>query len=80
MRLRGVEPPRPVRVTRPSTLRVYQFRHRRVLGQSSGRLTSEPLAERRIVRVRTLVETVRGGRYSPEHVFDQAKSPRGARV
>ncbi len=29
VRLRGVEPPRPVRVTRPSTLRVYQFRHRR---------------------------------------------------
>jgi hypothetical protein len=30
MRLRGVEPPRPVRVTRPSTLRVYQFRHSRL--------------------------------------------------
>jgi hypothetical protein len=29
MRLRGVEPPRPVRATRPSTLRVYQFRHSR---------------------------------------------------
>jgi hypothetical protein len=30
VRLRGVEPPRPVRVTRPSTLRVYQFRHSRL--------------------------------------------------
>ena len=29
MRLRGVEPPRPFRATRPSTLRVYQFRHSR---------------------------------------------------
>jgi hypothetical protein len=29
MRLRGVEPPRTLRSTRPSTLRVYQFRHRR---------------------------------------------------
>src|SRR5262245_50709424 len=30
MRWRGLEPPRPVRATRPSTLRVYQFRHQRV--------------------------------------------------
>ena len=30
MRLNGVEPSRPVRDTRPSTLRVYQFRHSRV--------------------------------------------------
>ena len=30
MRLRGVEPPRTFRSTRPSTLRVYQFRHSRV--------------------------------------------------
>ena len=29
MRLNGVEPSRPVRGTRPSTLRVYQFRHSR---------------------------------------------------
>ena len=29
MRWRGLEPPRPNRVTRPSTLRVYQFRHQR---------------------------------------------------
>src|SRR6266576_1504557 len=29
VRPRGFEPPRPIRVTRPSTLRVYQFRHRR---------------------------------------------------
>src|SRR4051794_27539024 len=30
MRPRGLEPPRPLQATRPSTLRVYQFRHRRV--------------------------------------------------
>ncbi|MDX6632024.1 MAG: site-specific recombinase [Solirubrobacterales bacterium] len=30
VRLRGVEPPRTFRSTRPSTLRVYQFRHRRL--------------------------------------------------
>jgi AraC-like DNA-binding protein len=30
MRPRGFEPPRAIRPTRPSTLRVYQFRHRRV--------------------------------------------------
>src|SRR5690242_4104090 len=29
MRWRGLEPPRPIRATRPSTLRVYQFRHQR---------------------------------------------------
>src|SRR5438034_6491097 len=29
MRWRGLEPPRPARGTRPSTLRVYQFRHQR---------------------------------------------------
>ena len=34
MRWRGLEPPRPVRATRPSTLRVYQFRHQRVTGAS----------------------------------------------
>jgi hypothetical protein len=35
MRPRGLEPPRTNRSTRPSTLRVYQFRHRRVGGQYS---------------------------------------------
>ena len=30
MRWRGLEPPRPIQATRPSTLRVYQFRHQRV--------------------------------------------------
>jgi phosphate transport system ATP-binding protein len=29
MRRRGLEPPRAIQLTRPSTLRVYQFRHRR---------------------------------------------------
>ena len=37
MRLRGVEPPRPVRATRPSTLRVYQFRHSRLRGVDDSR-------------------------------------------
>src|SRR5215213_4042674 len=32
MRRRGLEPPRGNCPTRPSTLRVYQFRHRRVTG------------------------------------------------
>src|SRR5215218_250702 len=32
MRWRGLEPPRPARGTRPSTLRVYQFRHQRAQG------------------------------------------------
>ena len=48
MRWRGLEPPRPVRATRPSTLRVYQFRHQRVDGRivaATRRLTpSEALA------------------------------------
>ena len=35
MRWRGLEPPRPVRATRPSTLRVYQFRHQRGTTDSS---------------------------------------------
>ena len=33
MRPRGLEPPRTLGSTRPSTLRVYQFRHRRVGGE-----------------------------------------------
>jgi hypothetical protein len=74
VRLRGVEPPRPVRATRPSTLRVYQFRHRRegwtmivALGGSSRRCRGGS------VRRRTLLETVRGARYSHERVFAQEK-------
>ena len=35
MRLNGVEPSRPVRGTRPSTLRVYQFRHSRLWASDS---------------------------------------------
>ena len=35
VRPRGLEPPRTIQSTRPSTLRVYQFRHRRVGGQYS---------------------------------------------
>jgi hypothetical protein len=35
VRPRGLEPPRTLQSTRPSTLRVYQFRHRRVGGQYS---------------------------------------------
>ena len=38
MRWRGLEPPRPVRATRPSTLRVYQFRHQR----GDGRIVAAP--------------------------------------
>ena len=37
MRWRGLEPPRPKRVTRPSTLRVYQFRHQRALATTQSR-------------------------------------------
>ena len=37
MRWRGLEPPRPNRVTRPSTLRVYQFRHQRALATRESR-------------------------------------------
>jgi hypothetical protein len=33
VRPRGLEPPRAIRPTRPSTLRVYQFRHRRVVAK-----------------------------------------------
>ena len=33
VRPRGLEPPRTIQSTRPSTLRVYQFRHRRLGGQ-----------------------------------------------
>src|SRR3954449_7754630 len=42
MRRRGLEPPRGNCPTRPSTLRVYQFRHRRVTGGSehSGRVVA----------------------------------------
>ncbi len=40
MRWRGLEPPRPNRVTRPSTLRVYQFRHQRALATRQSRAES----------------------------------------
>jgi hypothetical protein len=33
MRSSGLEPPRTIRSTRPSTLRVYQFRHERRAGE-----------------------------------------------
>jgi hypothetical protein len=33
MRPSGLEPPRTIRSTRPSTLRVYQFRHERRAGE-----------------------------------------------
>ena len=66
MRLRGVEPPRPVRATRPSTLRVYQFRHSRLRAVDDSRREPPGSTEAgAIVRVRTLLATVRGGRYSP---------------
>jgi hypothetical protein len=35
MRPSGLEPPRTIQSTRPSTLRVYQFRHRRKGGEYS---------------------------------------------
>ena len=35
MRSSGLEPPRTIRSTRPSTLRVYQFRHERRAGEYS---------------------------------------------
>jgi integrase len=37
MRRRGLEPPRAIQPTRPSTLRVYQFRHRRRWSAARGR-------------------------------------------
>jgi Berberine and berberine like len=37
MRRRGLEPPRAIQPTRPSTLRVYQFRHRRRWGRGACR-------------------------------------------
>ena len=45
MRRRGLEPPRGNPPTRPSTLRVYQFRHRRGSGgeYTPGRIPSDRL-------------------------------------
>ena len=60
MRLNGVEPSRPVRDTRPSTLRVYQFRHSRSRGDDSRCLGIPGL----------LVAGIRAGRYSCEQVFE----------
>jgi hypothetical protein len=61
MRLNGVEPSRPVRDTRPSTLRVYQFRHSRSRGDDSRCLGIPGL----------LVAGIRAGRYSCEQVFER---------
>src|SRR5271155_5906902 len=63
MRPSGLEPPRTVKSTRPSTLRVYQFRHGRRVGEYS--LAPRPVAacpprcalypSRRVATVRTHV-------------------------
>jgi hypothetical protein len=50
MRSSGLEPPRAVKPTRPSTLRVYQFRHERRGGEYSQR---PALEARRLRRWRT---------------------------
>src|SRR4051812_286839 len=46
MRWRGLEPPRGINPTRPSTLRVYQFRHQRaaaiLAAARRNRLAAEP--------------------------------------
>ena len=63
MRRRGLEPPRAIKPTRPSTLRVYQFRHRRVRGAEYSRVAPEGTG-----RVGAL-ESVGGLRYRSEHMF-----------
>src|SRR5437764_15436609 len=76
VRPRGLEPPRELSPTRPSTLRVYQFRHRR----------GAPVYPWGLVALcggQDLV-SVREPRYISEHVFDvpgdQAKRARSGRM
>ncbi len=68
MRLNGVEPSRAVKPTRPSTLRVYQFRHSRLRGDDS-RCSADP---------GLLVASVRGARYGCEQVFERFETRRVA--
>ncbi len=49
VRWRGLEPPRPIQATRPSTLRVYQFRHQR---RQRAQRTAERLCEPSTARSR----------------------------
>jgi hypothetical protein len=66
MRPRRLELPRTKRSTRPSTLRVYQFRHRRAGGPVyPGRIDLPP-----DVSPCVAVESVRRPRYVHEHMFD----------
>jgi hypothetical protein len=60
VRLRGVEPPRALRPTRPSTLRVYQFRHRRVRGSILDATLADLLPSARGATLRTCVPVVAG--------------------
>jgi hypothetical protein len=61
MRLNGVEPSRPVRGTRPSTLRVYQFRHSRGRKAILDVCAQEALS----------VAGVRVARYACEQMFER---------
>src|ERR671933_1064553 len=69
MRRRGLEPPRALRPTRPSTLRVYQFRHRRRWSRGGRRASAEyspgcfrpPGALPSRTHVRQTVSSTRGG-------------------
>src|SRR5204863_8072171 len=86
MRLRGVEPPRPVRATRPSTLRVYQFRHSRLrvaddsrprksLGGGGGRKFVPERSLQPSAAGATLRTCVRPSHSSATHIAD-AQAPR----
>src|SRR3954462_10908330 len=70
MRRRGLEPPRAIQPTRPSTLRVYQFRHRRRWTRDRGRGEAE---------YSPAVDSVRTSRYLHRtHVRTPLRRPPGS--
>ena len=72
VRPRGLEPPRTIKSTRPSTLRVYQFRHRRWKGGQYSPGPECPGGPGRSAQWsrRVSIESVLEPRYSAEHMFD----------
>ncbi len=66
VRPRGLEPPRTNQSTRPSTLRVYQFRHERVGEEYRPRRRAAQTARRAAQTARRAAQTVR--RAAPESI------------
>lgn len=69
MRPSGLEPPRTVKSTRPSTLRVYQFRHGRRVGEYTRAVALDGWSEKPATCIRPQ------GTLHCEHMFVEEHHP-----